>query len=140
MAKLKSGTRIYGTATIDTSIVVGSAVTANSSGIQVTGIVTATDFNSTSDINFKENIQIIQNPINKINSITGITFNWKDTKDASAGIIAQEVEKVLPEIVKESNGKKTVNYNGLIGLFVEAIKDQQTQINSLKQEIENLKK
>jgi hypothetical protein len=44
MAKLKSGTRIYGTATIDTSVVVGSAVTANSSGIQVTGIVTATSF------------------------------------------------------------------------------------------------
>ena len=44
MAKLKSGTRIYGTATIDTSIVVGSAVTANSSGIQVAGIVTATSF------------------------------------------------------------------------------------------------
>jgi hypothetical protein len=44
MAKLKSGTRIYGTATIDTSVVVGSAVTANSSGIQVAGIVTATSF------------------------------------------------------------------------------------------------
>jgi len=44
MAKLKSGTRIYGTATIDTSVVVGSAVTLSSSGVQVAGIVTATSF------------------------------------------------------------------------------------------------
>jgi hypothetical protein len=67
-----------------------------------------------------------------------VNFEWKENNKPSAGVIAQEVEKVLPELV---NGEdtKTVNYNGLIGLLIEAIKDQQSQINSLKEEIKNLK-
>ena len=66
MAKLKSGTRIYGTATIDTSVVVGSGVTITTNGINVVGVVTATDFNSASDLSLKTNIQSISNPIDKI--------------------------------------------------------------------------
>ena len=87
--------------------------------------------------NQKEEIASKYNP-----PITPLPLPWTKVEEpvVTEEPIAQEVEKVLPEIVKESNGKKTVNYNGLIGLFVEAIKDQQTQINSLKQEIENLKK
>jgi hypothetical protein len=53
------------------------------------------------------------------------------------GVIAQEVEKVLPELVTDS-GTKTVNYNGLIGLLIEVVKDQQTQINSLNDRLSQL--
>ena len=131
MAKLKSGTRIYGTATIDTSVVVGSAVTLSSSGVQVAGIVTATDFNSTSDISLKDNIQTIVNPLDKIIKLNGVTFNWKENQKPSIGVIAQELQEVLPELVTQGN-IKTVNYNGIIGVLIEAVKEQQKQIEELK--------
>lgn len=116
-------------------------VQANSSGVVVTGIVTATDFNSTSDFNLKTNIKVIDDPILKILQINGVSFEWKDTEQSSAGVIAQEVEEVMPEIIRNnSTGYKSLNYNGLIGLLIEGIKNQQEQINILKQEIENLKK
>ena len=134
MAKLKSGTRIYGTATIDTSVVVGSGVTITTNGINVVGVVTATDFNSTSDLSLKTNIQTIPNPIDKILQINGVTFNWRENNKPSVGIIAQEIEKVFPELVNGEN-PKTVNYNGLIGLLIEAIKEQQTEINNLKDKL-----
>jgi len=134
MAKLKSGTRIYGTATIDTSVVVGSGVTITTNGINVVGVITATDFNSASDLSLKTNIQSISNPIDKILQINGVTFNWRENNNPSVGIIAQEIEKVFPELVNGEN-PKTVNYNGLIGLLIEAIKEQQTEINNLKDKL-----
>lgn len=97
MAKLKGGTRIYGTATIDTSVVVGSGVTITTNGINVVGVITSTDFNSASDLTLKTNIQPISNPIDKILQINGVTFNWRDSNKPSVGIIAQEIEKVFPE-------------------------------------------
>ena len=134
MAKLKSGTRIYGTATVDTSVVVGSGVTITTNGINVVGVVTATDFNSASDLSLKTNIQSISNPIDKILQINGVTFNWRESNKPSVGIIAQEIEKVFPELVNGEN-PKTVNYNGLIGLLIEAVKEQQTEINNLKDKL-----
>jgi hypothetical protein len=134
MAKLKSGTRIYGTATIDTSVVVGSGVTITTNGINVVGVITATDFNSASDLSLKTNIQSRSNPIDKILQINGVTFNWRESNKPSVGIIAQEIEKIFPELVNGEN-PKTVNYNGLIGLLIEAIKEQQIEINNLKDKL-----
>lgn len=104
------------------------------------GTVTAVDFNSTSDLNLKNNIQKIEDPLSKVLQINGVSFNWKNNNEKSSGVIAQEVEKVMPEIVNTNEGHKTLNYNGLIGLLIEAVKEQQEQINTLKMEIENLKK
>ena len=129
MAKLKSGTRIYGTATIDTSVVVGSGVTITTNGIIVVGIVTATDFNSASDLSLKTNIQSISNPIDKILQINGVTFNWRENNKPSVGIIAQEIEKIIPEIVETTtDGIKNVNYLGFIGVIIEAIKELNNKI------------
>lgn len=97
----------------------------------VVGVITATDFNSTSDISLKNNICNIENPIEKIIQINGVEFVWKENRKQSGGVIAQEVEKVLPNLVN-GNEIKTVNYNGLIGLLIEGIKDQQKQIDALK--------
>lgn len=99
------------------------------------GTITAVDFNSTSDLNLKENVQVIENAIDKLVEISGVTFDWKETKQVSAGVIAQDVEKVFPEVVK-INEYKTVNYNGLIGLLVESIKEQQKQIEELKKKVD----
>jgi hypothetical protein len=98
---------------------------------RISGIVTAGDFNSTSDRKLKTNIQPIANPIEKVLQISGVSFNWKETGKATLGVIAQEIELVLPELVSDTD-PKTVNYNGLIGLLIECVKDQQNQINELK--------
>lgn len=111
---------------------------SNITGLSVSGIVTATDFNSTSDINLKTNIKPIESALDKVVKINGVTFNWKENNEPSIGVIAQEVETVFPEIVKHGEHKK-INYNGLIGVLIESIKDQQKQINELKVELQDLK-
>lgn len=101
----------------------------------ITGIVTATDFNSTSDVKFKENVNIIVDPIDKILKIDGVGFNWKNTGKKSLGVIAQQVEKVLPELVSGGDDK-TVNYNGIVGLLIECIKQQHKEIQEIKKIID----
>ena len=111
----------------------GTNLTFNSAD----GTLTATDFNTTSDENLKDNIRTIEDPLTKVVQIRGVNFDWKETQKPSIGVIAQEVEKVFPELV--ANGeKKTVNYNGLIGLLIEVVKEQQTQINSLNERLSQL--
>ena len=116
---------------------VGINSTTPTEALDVIGSVKATDFNTTSDKNLKDNIKTIENPLSKVLSIRGVNFEWKDSNKASAGVIAQEVEKVLPELVTGQN-TKTVNYNGLIGLLIETVKEQQKQIDTLNEKISKL--
>lgn len=102
--------------------------------VLVSGIITSTDYNSASDINLKENIQLISDPIDKVMRISGVSFDWKETGKSSLGVIAQQVETILPELVS-GDKTKTVNYNGLIGLLIEVVKEQQREINILKEKI-----
>jgi len=99
--------------------------------VRASGIVTATDFDSLSDRTLKTNIQVIDNPIDKIMKIDGVSFNWKDTNKPSLGVIADNVEEILPDLVSNDN-PKTVNYNGLVGLLIEVVKNQQNQIDELR--------
>jgi len=124
----------FNSATVDDDLTLSTLTVTN---IVASGIVTAADFDSSSDLNLKENVQVIENAIDKLVGISGVTFEWKETKQVSAGVIAQDVEKVFPEVVK-TNEYKTVNYNGLIGLLVESIKEQQKQIDELKSRIDVL--
>ena len=107
--------------------------------VKVTGNVTATgDIESTSDISIKENLEIIENPIEKIKELNGYTFNKNGEEKRSAGLVAQEVEKVLPEVVSEnSDGIKSLAYGNIVALLVETVKEQQKQIDELKQQISN---
>ena len=111
--------------------VASSILNINPSGINVTGIITATDFDSLSDINYKENINTVNNALLKVEQMRGVKFDWKETGRPSYGVIAQELQEVLPELV-HGEDPKTVNYNGIIGVLIEAIKE-------LKEEIEELK-
>lgn len=113
--------------TITASGISTSKLTYNPS----TGTVTAVDFNSTSDINLKENIHTVGNALEITEQLRGVSFDWKETGRSSYGVIAQELEAVLPELVKQGE-VKSVNYNGIIGVLIEAIKE-------LKKEIEDLK-
>lgn len=118
------------------SVVVGSAVTLNSNGISVSGIVTATDFNSTSDANLKENVQTFENALEVVSELRGVRFDWKKDQKPSVGVIAQELEEVLPELVSDTD-PKTVNYNGIIGVLIEAIKELSEEVQTLKDQINN---
>jgi hypothetical protein len=99
-----------------------------------TGLLTSTDYNSSSDMTLKQDFTPIQNPLDIISQLTGFGFTWKDSKQKSYGLSAQEVEKVIPDIVRDrADGTKGINYMNLTAFLIEAIKD-------LKQEIQELKK
>ena len=104
------------------------------------GTLYATVFQSLSDIQFKTNIETIDDIFNRVTQLRGVKFNWTDDANANTqyGFIAQEIEKVIPELVDSSSGRKTVNYLGIIPLLVEAIKLQQTQLNELTLMINNI--
>ena len=95
------------------------------------GEVTAVDYNSTSDQSLKTNIQTVDNAIDIVSDLRGVSFDWKETGKPSYGVIAQELEQVLPELV--GNGDiKTVNYNGIIGVLIEAVKELKNEVRDLK--------
>ena len=98
-----------------------------SSGVTVTGTVT-----ETSDIALKSNIQPLTNTLEKIQQITGYKYNLINSISPSMGVIAQDVEKVFPELVHGSEGKKSLQYSGLIGVLVEAVKDLSAKVAALE--------
>jgi hypothetical protein len=99
-----------------------------------TGTLNATIFNTLSDINSKTNIKTLENSLNTVLKLRGVSFNWADNGNKSIGVIAQEIEQIVPEIVNTNeNGIKSVTYDSIIGLLIEAIKQQQQQINDLYQ-------
>lgn len=87
-----------------------------------------------SDERLKSNIQTIEGAVDTVKALRGVTFE-KDGK-ASLGVIAQEVQKVLPEVVQEGEEYLSVAYGNIVGLLIEAIKEQQTQIDELKAKLE----
>lgn len=118
---------------------VGIGTTSPGYKLDVAGDVGAASFTYNSDVRLKKNIKTIKNPLDKILSLRGVTFNWKESGDASVGLIAQEVEKVFPELV---NGKdiKGVEYGNLVAPLIEAVKEQQRIIDNLEARINILEK
>jgi hypothetical protein len=101
---------------------------------------------TTSDIRYKEDIIPIPNAIEKIKKLSGNTFIWNnkqttyETGTKDVGVIAQEVEEVLPEIVHtKSDGHKAVKYEKIVALLIEGMKEQQEEIDKLKKQIEEMK-
>ena len=111
----------------------------NSGNVTATGNVTAY-----SDERLKDNILVIDGALEKVSQLRGVTFNRTDTEepDRQTGVIAQEVEKVLPEAVITADDEmqtKSVAYGNMVGLLIEAIKEQQKQIDELKQALHEQK-
>lgn len=112
-----------GSATLTVDV---SSITGN---LGVSGTVTAADFNTTSDISLKQNINVIDSALSKISQLNGYTFNWKNNDKEAVGIMAQEVEKVLPQIVATGeDGYKKVSYDSLIPLLIEAVKELSAKV------------
>ena len=95
-----------------------------------------------SDARQKTNINRLNNSVQLLTKINGYRYEWNNPlkdREPQIGLLAQEIETVLPELVKENpEGLKSINYSGLIPLLIEAIKEQQQQINRLNEKIENL--
>lgn len=129
-----------------TGSVHGAGLSAGSSGVYTTGNITSTGnayihgevhSSSTSDIKLKDNLKVISDPMLKLSKINGYEFDWNEHDERSGqhdiGVVAQEVQQALPEIVEEkSNNTLGVKYDKMIPLLVECIKDQQKQIDELK--------
>ena len=102
------------------------------------GDVIAQSTTISSDAKLKEDIELVPDALGKLNKLNGVTFKWKRSNEKSAGVIAQDVQKVLPEAVKEvtavSNGEThlSVNYHALTSILIEAVKELQAEVEKLK--------
>jgi hypothetical protein len=121
-------------------LAVANTFTANqiiSGSLTVTGDVVAF---STSDERLKDNIQLISNPIQKVNELRGVEFDWKDGMPKAGqrdyGVIAQDVIKVMPELVNQrQDGYYAVDYDKIVGLLIEVVKEQEKRIKDLENKI-----
>ena len=110
--------------------------------LEVNGKVKATEFLYSSDKNLKDDIKILSNSLDKISRLNGVSFSWRDNDQQSIGLIAQDVEKIFPELVTTDSATslKSLNYAGLIAPLIEAVKAQQQEIESLKERLRLLEK
>lgn len=124
-----------------TSTTSGSLSAANVSTTKLyfnpsTGTLNATTLNSLSDKNKKTNIRPIDNSLALVQRLQGVRFDWLENNKASIGLIAQEVEEVIPEVVEtDADGTKTLSYGNIIGVLIEAIKEQQIRIEELERKL-----
>ena len=98
--------------------------------IPSTGTLSATVFNSLSDATLKNDIEPISNALEIINKISGVGFNWKESGKHSFGVVAQNMEEVVPDLVGNINNHKTVNYDGIIAFLIEAIKELNNKLEN----------
>ena len=119
---------------------------ANNGDFHADGDVLAFSTTVASDAKLKTNVNKVENALDKVSQLDGVTFEWIRDGKESAGVIAQNVEDVLPSAVKEVESlkvegetHKSVDYNQLSSLFIEAIKELKEQNIELKAEVEKLK-
>ena len=112
----------------------GIGLSVTEGGARITGVCSATSFNTTSDIKLKDNITTVDNALEVANQLRGVRFNWKESGGGDYGVIAQELEEVLPELVSQGD-PKSVNYNGIIGVLIEAIKDLTEKVDRLERNL-----
>lgn len=120
-----------GTATAET-LYTDAGITYNPSTNDLTASGNVTAY---SDVSLKDNIETISNALEMVNSLRGVRFNRKDLEGnpLQIGVVAQEVEKIVPEVVKTADdGLKSVAYGNLIGLLIEAVKELSAEVEELK--------
>jgi len=123
-------------ATITSSGNVGIGNTNNTYKLDVSGTIRATgDVIAYSDARVKENVETIENALDKVTQLRGVSYTRNDVEDKTTkiGVIAQEVLEVLPEVVQQDDeGKYSVAYGNMVGLLIEAIKEQDKKIERLE--------
>ena len=97
------------------------------------GTVNAANFNTTSDATLKTNVETLSGSLDAVKSLRGVSFDWLDNGGSEIGVIAQEVEAVLPDVVSTNDeGIKSVKYGNMVAVLIEAIKEQQLRIEALE--------
>ena len=109
-----------------------NASTSNLTYNPSTGTLSAVEMSATSDENLKENIIQISNALNTVMQLKGVEYNWRNNGKKGMGLIAQDIEKIIPYLVTENENGKSVMYQNMIGLLIEAIKELKEEINQLK--------
>ena len=134
---LGTASKKFRTGIFGTSVTVGNTV-ANTTALVADNIYATNDIigNYSSDQRLKDNVLVIDSALNKVNNISGYSFTWNnkinDHREGTNdyGVIAQEIEDILPDAVSINNqGNKTVNYNALIPLLVEAVKELSAKVD-----------
>jgi hypothetical protein len=103
-------------------------------GLYVGGLVNCTSLTETSSIRYKENVVTLESSLDKVLKLRGVSYNRKETNTKEIGVIAEEVEKILPEVINYNDDGQVdaVSYGRLTAVLIEAIKEQQKQIDELK--------
>ena len=117
----------------------GGADTFVGGDLTVTGKVRASKYSTVSDERLKKDIRKIDSPLEVLAGIEGVIFNWIEDNSRDVGLIAQDVERALPQAVQEINDVKSVNYNGVIGLLVEAVKELSAENQMLRMDVASMK-
>jgi hypothetical protein len=117
-----------------------SALTNDGSNVTVSGNVTATSFIYSSDARLKKDVEVLDGALEKVSNLEGVSFTWKDSEEKEIGLIAQDVENIVPElVVTGKDDMKAVKYGNIVALLIEAVKEQQAEIDTLKAELESIK-
>ncbi len=114
----------------------------NYGDVEFTGSVTATGFYPSSSIALKTNVRTYDNALETVKRLRGVRFDWKGSGKPSVGLIAEEVEEVVPEVVaheRDSGAATGVNYASLVGVLVEAVKEQERERDGMQAELDALK-
>jgi hypothetical protein len=106
--------------------------TANLFYTTANGTLFVTNYNTSSDFNLKDDILTITDGLSTVEKLRGVSFKWKNSGEKSYGIIAQELEVLLPDLVSSAGGHKSVNYNALIGFLSEAVKELSDRVDELE--------
>ena len=132
---------VSGATTFQDTLVVDGVSTFNND-VSIEGNLSSTSSSTESDIKLKENINTLENSLENILKLRGVSYYWKDKvkkgERKQIGLIAQELEEVYPEFIinkKEENGEiiKTVNYSQIVSILIEALKEQQNEIEYIKE-------
>ena len=111
----------------------------NNGAVQFTGTVTAAGYYTSSSLALKDNVRTFANALDAVSRLRGVRFDWKDSGQPAVGLIAEEVEQVVPEVVTHAdNGAAAgVSYASLVGVLVEAVKEQQKTIEAQQAKVDD---
>lgn len=106
------------------------------SDLYLSGTANAANFNTTSDATLKTNVETLTGSLDKVKALRGVSYDWIESGGSEIGVIAQEVEAVIPDVVSTNDeGIKSVKYGNMVAVLIEAIKEQQAQIDELKAQL-----
>jgi hypothetical protein len=104
--------------------------------LYLSGTANAANFNTTSDATLKTNVETLTGSLDAVKSLRGVSFDWIENGGSEVGVIAQEVEAVLPDVVSTNDqGIKSVKYGNMVALLIEAMKEQQLRIEALEAQL-----